>query len=272
MADKIIVSNDIPDAMKAKVIVEEVLGMARLKYMLRGACRVISMDGLVGEIPIGTKLTGKEKVPAMTKADVSSQSYTQVNFDLWKNVVHLVISKEAELKSKQDLMRMNAEDAAKDLKRMEDKQIGEVLDTLTAVSGTDWSDSSNNPLVDIRGVVAVIEQAGYEADWILMNSQVYAALITNEFVVKGFERGALVNEKNVGSIAGLKLMVSNFITNKTAIVMASGAPVCVLGDGPALVESYHGDGAFLDGYAVAKFMEPKLVISDAGRKLTGLLP
>ncbi len=53
------------------------------------------MDTLTARVDITTKLAGQEKVPPLVEAELSGQSYTAVEFDLWKNVVHIAVSDEA---------------------------------------------------------------------------------------------------------------------------------------------------------------------------------
>jgi len=77
------------------VILDEVLGAARPLYKLRAICRPVRMDSLTARVDIATGLTGQEKVPPMVEAEIASESYSPVSFDLWKNVVHVVVSDEA---------------------------------------------------------------------------------------------------------------------------------------------------------------------------------
>ena len=79
-------------AIEAQVVMEEVLGLARPRYTLRNVCRIIPMVKLVANFDVATKLTGQEKVPPMVEAEISAEDYSRVAFDLWKNVVHVVVS------------------------------------------------------------------------------------------------------------------------------------------------------------------------------------
>jgi len=92
---------------EAVTILDEVLGLARPQYVLRNACRIVRMDQLTANIDVATKLTGQEKVPPLTEAEIASQSYTRVSFDLWKNVVHVVVSDEAGKKAAHDILALH---------------------------------------------------------------------------------------------------------------------------------------------------------------------
>jgi len=228
-------------------------------------------EALQAKIPIGTRLAGQEKVPPLVEAELSAAAFVDLDFDLWKNVVHIAIAKEAQLKSKFDLMRINAEDAARDLARMENKQIAETIATFTAIAGTDWS-GPGDPIKDIMDAVAAIESAGYQPTTVVMQTNVYAAFASNQKVKEAYERGATVRTGKIPGIAGLEIIVETAIAEKTAFVLDKNAPAIALGDGPTLVERYPGGAKFFDGYAIAKFIQPKMALGDAGRQLTGLLP
>ncbi len=271
----ITVKEDIPDKLKAEVIAAEVLGLARPDYTLRQLTRVINMPGLRGAIPIATKLAGFEKVPPLVEAELSANAYTTVDFELWKNVVHVATSREAETISQINIMQQAVQDAAKDLARMENKQISEEFDGATAIAGTDWGAktagvSDNSPLEDIMGVAGVLAANGYMASHIAMDENVYAKLVANTQIVDAMQRGTLAVTGRIPAIAGLQILVDIEVTNNEAIVVAQKAPAFAMGSGPTWVEKYTGKAAFYDAYAIAKFIQPKLVLGDAVRRLTGV--
>ncbi len=167
-------------------------GAARPLTKLRGICRPVRMDHLTARVDIATGLTGQEKVPAMVEAEVAGQSYTAVEFDLWKNVVHVVVSDEAAKKSAHDLLALHVSDAARDLARMENKQIVDVAEACTEkVSGTAYSDwgamttppnSDSNPFEAIRASIEYIEGKGYQPDFMAMHPTLWGKFVTNTYV------------------------------------------------------------------------------------------
>ena len=267
----IIVQDDIPDSMKAELIVEEVLGLARPKYNLRPYCRVIDTGTKrVVKWPVGTKLAGTEKVTPLVEAPVKTQSYQDLDFELWKNVVHVAISKEAEMESAVDIMRMHTQDAARDLARMENKQIAEEFATFTGVSGGDWT-GADNPLDDIMPVVATIQDLGYDPNSLVMQSQVYAYFLANDAIKEVYERGAVVAKGGVQMVGPLKIGTESSLGLQSAALFDSDAPACTLFDGPSIVDQYKMSAMFARGYAIAKFLQPMKTLDDAARLLTGLL-
>lgn len=258
-------------AIEAKVVLDEVLGLARPDYILRQVCRVIPMPNLVQRVDIATKLTGKEKVPAMVEADISSQSYSPVNFDLWKNVVHVVIADEARKKAAHDLMSMHVEDAARDLARMENSQIATELETGTEAAGNDWGDTTKNPFNDLNGVTTTIKANG-RVDFIAAHSAVWSDFISNPFV-KGTLIGVQMPVGYVFPVPGLPGVTGysdDALTSTKAIVGSRKANACLLGDGPTEAEQYRNAKAGYDAYIIRQWLQPEICVAGAIRVLTGV--
>jgi len=258
-------------AIEAKVVLEEVLGLARPEYTLRQICRVIPVPQLVMSIDVATTLTGREKVPPMVEAELSAQAYSRVNFDLWKNVVHVVIADEARKKVSHDIMNFHIEDAAGDLARMENSQIATIAETATAVAGSDWGDTTKNPYVDISGVMTTIKAKG-PVDFIAAHSLVWADFLSNPFV-----RGTLVGVQfpagdvfPVPGLPGVTGYSDDALTNTVAIVGSRRGRALILGDGPTEAAQYRNEPAGYDAYIIRQWLEPKLPVAGAIRKLTGV--
>jgi len=266
---QIITPEDI-SAIEAVTILDEVLGLARPQYVLRNVCRVISMPGLTANIDIATALAGQEKVPPLVEAEISAEAYTRVSFDLWKNVVHVAISDEAIKKAAHDILGLHVADAARDLARMENKQIDEVLDTATDIAGNDWG-GANNPYDDIGAAMDVIEAAGYKVDAIAAHPRVWLDFFGNDYV-KGQLKGEVLPQGNIFDVPGLPGVrgYSDYqLVNTSAFVLSTTAPALVLGDGPTEAARYRNEKAGYDAYIIRQWLQPKLVLSDAdeGAKL-----
>jgi hypothetical protein len=259
-------------AIEAVTILDEVLGLARPQYVLRGVCRPVRMDALTARVDIATALAGKEKVPPLVEAEIVAEAYTVVDFDLWKNVVHVAISDEARKKAAHDILGLHVSDAARDLARMENKQIDEVLDGATDVAGADWGDTTKNPFNDIVAVMATIEGAGYPVDSIVAHPLVWGDFFGNPFV-KGQLQGEVLPGGRVFSVPGLPGVTgySDFAClNTSAFVLSRTAPALVLGEGPIEAALYRDEKAGYDAYIIRQWLQPKLVLSGAIRELTGV--
>ena len=266
-----ITPTDIAD-IEAITVLDEVLGLARPQYVLRGVCRPVRMDSLTARVDVATSLAGQEKVPPLVEAELSAEAYTPVDFDLWKNVVHVVISDEARKKAAHDTLSLHTSDAARDLARMENKQIDEVLDGAADVAGQDWGDTAKNPYADIVGVMATIEGNGYPVDAVVAHPLVWADFFGNPFV-KGQLQGQVMPGGKVFQVPGLPGVTgySDFAClNTSAFVLSRAAPALVLGEGPTEAALYRDEKAGYDAYIIRQWLEPKLVLSGAIRELTGV--
>lgn len=261
-------------SIEAVTILDEVLGLARPQYVLRNACRIVRMDQLTARIDIATALTGQEKVEPMVEAEISSQSYSKVDFDLWKNVVHVVVADEASKKAAHDILALHVADAARDLARMENKQIDEALDDGSNTSaGSDWGDSSNNPYDDIITAFGSIEGTyGFDPDTIIAHPYVWMDFFGNDYV-KGQLKGEVLPSGKIFDVPGLPGVrgISDWACLSTAaFVMSASAPALVLGEGPTEAAKYRNEKAGYDAYIIRQWLEPKLVQDGALYILTGV--
>lgn len=268
---QVILPTDIT-AIQAQIILSEVLGLARPQYLLRQVCRVIPMPELAMRVDVATKLTGQEKVPAAVEAEISAQAYSAVNFDLWKNVTHVVITDEALKKAAHALLQLHIEDAAGDLARMENSQIKTELETATVDAGADWGDATKNPFDDLVRNISTIEGNGYPADFIAAHPLVWGDFLSNPYV-RGTLQGVQYPSGKVFSVPGLPGVTGysdSALTSTLAIVGSKAAPAAVLGDGPVEAAQYRNEPAGYDAYIIRQWLQPKLTLTGAIRKLTGV--
>lgn len=60
------------------------------------------------------------------------------------------------------------------------------------------------------------------------------------------------------------MTVDNGITNDHVLMVDKSAPAVILGEGPEMALEYgKDDPRFFSGYAVAKFLQPKVVVATA---------
>jgi len=257
---------------EASAVLDEVLGLAAPQYTLRGVCRPVRMDGLTARIDIATKLAGSEKVPSMVEAELSAESYTGVDFELWKNVVHVAVSDEAQKRAAHDVLGLHASDAARDLVRMENKQIAEELATATDLAGADWGTGTNNPFDDVVAAMTAIEGNGYPVDFIAAHPLVWGDYFSNPFV-RGTIQGVQLPTGRVFQVPGLPGVTGysdSALTNTVAYVGSKAAPALVLGEGPTEAARYRDERAGYDAYVIRQWLQPRLVLADAVRELTGV--
>jgi hypothetical protein len=63
---------------------------------------------------------------------------------------------------------------------------------------------------------------------------------------------------------------SHQLTSTIALVGSTQAPALVLGEGPTEAAQYRNEPAGYDAYIIRQYLQPKLLIAGAIRKLTGV--
>ena len=275
MPSGIVRASDTAD-LTAKLLVEEVFAIARLKYNLRDICTVVPMEHLKGAIRIPTGLTGQENVQTAERPEQTKGSWTSVSFDLeakGKNMVTIEIPVEVELKSSVNLMQLYVRDAAKEIARMEDSQIYTVMETADEHAGTntDWSSKTNgvsdyNPLDAISSMGSEIMAYGYTPRTLAVGINVYHDLIANTHVRDTMDRGTVGVTGQLPMLGGYRVKMCPSLADSRAWLVADQDNAIVLGDGPVRTVKYAVDPAFIQGYAIAKWVEPKLANTNAIRE------
>jgi hypothetical protein len=278
----IVMPGDVSDV-QAVTILNEVLGLARPQYTLRGVCRPIPMDNLTMRVDIATSLAGAEKVAPLEEAAISKEAFTAVNFDLWKNVVHVALADETQMKAAHPLLQMHISDAARDMARMENKQIaaeleGVVTEKTSSIAYADWGAqsggvSTTNPFTKIQASINYIQGKGYPVDFMAMHPTIYGKFIQNSFVQKSIFYGMAQFGQAGGSFTlpgypTIKVYTDFALTETPTsalgpIIGSSAAPGIVLGTGPSMAASYRNELAGYDGYIIRQWLQPKVVLDDA---------
>ena len=281
-----ILPGDIP-SVEAATVLDEVLGAARPLTRLRSICTLVRMDGLSARVDVATGVTGQEKVPAMVEAEISGQSYQAVEFNLWKNVVHVVVSDEASKRSPYDILGLHVLDAARDLARMENKQIAETAEGCTEkvsdVAYSDWGAMSSPPVSDtnpfeaIRASIEYIESQGYAPDFMALHPALWGKFVTNSYVRDLVQAGVATmgpggGEFTLPGYPTIKVVTDYSLTQTPTategpLIGDSRAPAVALALGPIEAAQYRDERAGYDAYVIRQYLEPKLVVDGAIDKI-----
>jgi len=280
----IVTTNDISD-ITAVVILQEVLGRARPKYNLRNICRVIPMDQLVCTIDIASGLTVQEKVAEMVEADISKETYTNVDFKLWKNVGRVAASDESQMMARHPALEQSINECARDLPRVENKQIKEcveadITEKESSAIYSDWGAvtagaSDTDPMIAITTHIDHIQGNGYPVDFMAMHPKIWGKFIRNTYIRNLVQSGIM----NVASTGGSFTLPGypnvRIVTDYalTATPAGSIGPILgssqglVLGKGPTMAARYRNEIAGYDGYIIRDWLQPQVVIDDALSKI-----
>jgi hypothetical protein len=269
-------------AVDIAILLQEVIGAEMPYYNLRNICRQITMNELKLTVPIYTKMgASNEKVAEMQEADVRTGDWSNIVFALWKNVAHIVISDEAKKRANIDVFGYQKTDCAIALARSEEAQIAtELHANVTSVAGHDWGAmtapiNTNNPYIDIEGVVPTLQQAGFTGPYDLVAHPFTWADFWANTYVKGFLTGA--NYPDFSKIGGFPIpglpgfmgYSSPWVTATEAYVLQKDKAI-ILGLGPTEAASYRNEPSGYDAYILRQWLQPQRTHTEASRRLTGV--
>jgi len=277
-----VIPSDIAD-IEAVTILDQVLGLARPQYRLRGMCTPVRMDHLTQRVDLASVLQGQEKVPPLVEAELASQGYSNVNFDLWKNVVHVAISDEASKKAAHDILKLHISDAAGELARMENKQIAEVVEAgvtekVSSVVYSDWGAvtsgvSDTSPLDAILASADYLLGKGYgmRGFFLALHPTLWRKFVLNTWIRDLVQAKVLTLSGEGFQIPGyprFKLITDSQLTETPTgsvgpIVGATASLGVILGDGPVSAAKYRDEKAGYDAYVIRQWLEPQVVLDDA---------
>jgi len=268
---------------EAKVVLEDVLGLARVDYNLDPVLMPVRTDKLVFSVDVLGVVTGSEKGAALVEPEFASGSQARVNFDLWKNQVLIAFEDKAAKSAAHDLLRIYERDAALEIARMRNSQIATILvaATHTVAGAGNWNTMTTkpyndyNPYVDIHtGLEALYNTYKNKAEWIAMHPTQYDTFIRNSFVSSPLYASRLVNVPEAGTTLSLpgwpmiQIVVDPDITDGEFLI---GNKRCgILATGPTESVEFRNELKGYTGYIIRQWLEPKLVNQDAIYEVTGI--
>jgi hypothetical protein len=270
-AGQMILPTDI-SAIRSEVILQETLNIARPNYLMRNACRVVPSMTLAFKVRRGTALTASEKVPVLEEAKIATVGVDYIPYELWKNVVLVVVPIESRYQTGANILSLDIEDSGKALAAAENKQIKEVAEAAEEVEGHDWGDS-NNPYVDVAA--AMEEMKPYSIDFMAANPLVWMNFFGND-KVKGANMGVQTPEGLMGGLfqipglPGVKGISDPGLTDTLALIGSTKAPGILHADGPSESARFSNELAGYDAFIVRHWIQPQIDVSNAIRQVTGV--
>jgi hypothetical protein len=275
-----IVNSQTIDQTKSLNILDRVLGLQVRDFFLQTVVTPIPSPQLVFTVDTYNDGSVQGKVPELDEAQLISHTESRSTQVLYKNIGHIAISEEADMKQSHPTMQLRQDKTMKDMARLINSQIATVLATATDVAGSDWGavsgtppDSANNPINDIQGAMTTIEGAGFNVDYIAGHDRPITDLLTNKFI-RGRGNvgiGTDVLGKNVGiTEAGIpaSIVKDQALPNTTALIGSKDA--VWLGQGATIVANYLNDQAGYRGWLVKQWWLPYLAQAGAVREMTGV--
>jgi len=273
----IVNSTDI-DASKNLGIMNKVLGLQTRNYFLMETVTGVPAPNLVFSPDTYTEGNVAAKVPELQEPKLIAHAESRATNILYKNVGHIAISEEARLKTIHPIDSLRQDKTMRDMMRLINAQIAEILETATSNSGNDWGAidatyfrSTKKPHDDIQPDVTTIRGNGFNVDFLAMHDRPGQDLSSNDFV-KGpgsQTSGFILNNIDHFQIMGLPPVILDQALTATIAIIASKEAVW-LGTGPTSVASYNNDVSGYMGWLVKQWWLPYLANTGAIRQRTGV--
>jgi hypothetical protein len=247
-----------------------VLGVARPRQILRNICKVIPNARREFWVDKTSLYQPSAKVTETETPELVSPTFEREEFTCWKNEIGILVADEVAMSAGGRIPVFQLQDAGKALAYLQNQQIAEVAETAEAISGNDWG-GTNNPLEDIMSAIDVIEvQNGFECDFVVAADRVWSDFFTNQYVKSGQTK---IPQQQGFVVPGLPNQLGysdNELTNTIALVGSTRAPALVLADAPTEILRFRCELLGADGYVIRQWMEVKMFIPGAIRRLTGV--
>ena len=242
------------------------------------AVRRIPVPKLQLNVPITNKFGANKKVPELAQADQKSNSFTQAQLRLWKNVISIYESDESRLKATIEPMQFEIDQTAGALAQAANEQIVTAIESLTTQAGAgDWGElntnndfSKYNPLNDLVDAVVTITGNHFRPDTLCVHPKVISDYLSSTFIHAATrpDDREFSGVFDLPKMPSIKSVVDVGFTNTVATIFDSRT--MLLGEGPTIAESFRDPYRGADGYVIRQFLQPLKTTNDAGRKITGV--
>jgi len=268
---------------EAKIVLEDVMGLARVDYNLDPILFPVRSDKLVFSVDVLGTVSGSAKGARLVEPEFVEGTQARVNFDLWKNSVLIAFEDKALKSAAHDLMRLYERDAAAEISKMRNDQIAEVIHaaTHTAAGAGNWNTMTTkpyndyNPYVDIHTALeALYNTYKQKAEWVAMHPTQYDTFVRNSFVSSPLYASRLVSIPESGASISLPGWPQISIVVDPACTDAEfqiGNRRCgILATGPTESVQFRNELKGYTGYIIRQWLQPKLVNQDAIYEITGI--
>ena len=241
------------------------------------AVRRLPVPKLQLNVPITNKFGANKKVPELVQADQKSNTFTQAQLRLWKNVISIYESDESRLKATIEPMQFEIDQAAGALAQAANEQIVTAIEGLTTQAANgDWGELNTNadfnkynPLADLVDAVTTITGNHFRPDTLCAHPRVISDYLSSTFIHAATRPDDMEFSGvfDLPKMPGIKTVVDVGFTNTVATIFDSRT--MLLGEGPTIAESFRDPYRGADGYVIRQFLQPLKTTNDAGRKITG---
>jgi len=259
-------------------ILGEVLGTAQRNYSLEQAVTTVATPNLSLSVDTWQGFAASQDVGEGVEALVKKGRITRTEYLLKKDVGHIMVTDEAQLRADRDLFSTHVNHAVQDLRRLKNTKIATELEAATDVAAGDWAaftgeHNTRDPVEDIGGIADTIELNGGAANTIASHGRPLRDFNTNSHIVGSQAPAQTTNfgARTQGGIAGLPgftWYIDNLLTNTMVTVYDKSA--VLLMQGPVRTAQYRIEPRGLDAYITRDYNLCRVIDSTLIRNLTGV--
>ena len=221
------------------------------------AAQIIGPNSIPGssiDIPLQTpESMAVNRIAEGAEVPFSAEAYSSFNLKPFKYGVRIGITKEMEEDSLFDVMGMNVQTAGFELADNEEALIIATLATGSAVTGGTAIANSNAtlPISDITAAMKGLEEENHTPTHMIVGVEVADDLRNIDTFTEADKAGINDPSKRlIGTIFGMKVLVSNNVSAKLAYIIDSGHAFIIAEKRPVSIERFF-DAARDTSYAVA---------------------
>ena len=275
----VITSVDTP-AINVIQVLGELLGEDNRDYVLEQAITQAATPNLVLSVDQWSGFSGSQDVGEGVEALVKKGTFARTDYILKKDVAHIAVTDEANVRYERDVFAQHVRHAAQDLRRIKNQKIATELET-GASAGTfgDWiawtSDHRTRDAArDIYAAATIIEANGGIPNTVASHSRVFNDFATNTQLASAGLSGSLDQRfgnsvvNNIPSLAGITWYLDNLKTATLATVYDKSA--VLLMQGPTKTEQYRIPGKGINAYITRDWNSVKVIDASRIRNVTGV--
>jgi hypothetical protein len=257
-------------------ILGEVQGTTERQYSMEEAVTRIATPNLSLSIDKWAGFAASSDVGEGVEALVKKGKITRTEYLLKKDVGHIMVTDEAQLRADRDVFTLHVNHAVRDLRRLKATKIATELETATPVSGADFGAlgtyySTNDPLDLIGTVGDTIEGNGGTVNTFASHGKALRDFMGNTHVsgVGPNPSPATFGAKTVGNIPGfpgVTWYVDNLLS-QTLLSIYDKAGIMLM-QGPVRTAQYRIEPRGMDAYITRDYNTCEIVDTDIVRNLT----
>lgn len=273
-----VTTSDDNTAINVIQILGEILGRDQRNYTLENAVTRVATPNLTLSIDTWNGFSASQDVAEGVEAFVKKGKITRQEFALKKDVGHIAITDEAQMRADRDIFTMHVNHVVQDLRRIKANKIAVELETASDVASADWSaytqdHSTTDPIDALGGVADTIEANGGNPNTVASHARVFRDFAANTHVRGPTETSPNLTFGNrvvtgIPGLPGFTWYIDNLKTNTLATVYDKSA--ILLMQGPVRTAQYRKEGPGFDAYITRDWSSVKIIDSSLVRDVTGV--